>query len=79
MKKWINYTPLVISAFFLVVGIKYQGFAFASASIALLVAFREIMKSSKIEKKINEYDNAFQTHYDRNGTITSMTIDSGDY
>ena len=74
MKKWINYTPLVISAFFLVVG-----FAFASASIALLVAFREIMKSSKIEKKINEYDNAFQTHYDRNGNITSMTIDSGDY
>ena len=69
----------IISAILLLVGLEYSICSFVSALIALFVAIIEIIKSKKLEKKLNSYDDALQTKYDDKGNIKGMTYDCGTY
>ena len=70
---------LIISTILLFVGFICQICSIASTFIALFVAIYEIIKSNKLEKKINSYDKVFKTTYDKKGDIEEITIDGGTY
>lgn len=50
-----------------------------SALLAIIVAYMELHSSTKMEKKLDEYDKLFQTKYNSNGDIEEMSYDCGTY
>jgi hypothetical protein len=81
MKK-INYSYflLIVSVILLIISCWYPICSIISTLVAIIVAVIEISKSSKLERKLDSYDEAFHVERNQQGEIENgLKIDCGTY
>lgn len=79
MKRSVSAFLLFINIALLIISCWCPVCSVISALLAIIVAYMELHSSTKMEKKLAEYDKFFQTKYNSNGDIEEMVYDSGTY
>ncbi len=75
----VCYFLLFVSFILLLIGLFIPLCSAVSALLAIITACISLSRSSKMEKTMSEYDNAFQTRYNSKGEIEEIRIDCGTY